>query len=134
MTAFPVNGETCIICGGRDFTDSDMFNSAMFEIIAMRGCPSKVIHGAASGADDLADKWAKRMGIAAFPTPAMWASQGKAAGPIRNQKMLDAYHPNAVIAFPGGSGTADMVRRGRSREGCDVIEIQTKGDPAVVQP
>ena len=42
--------------------------------------------------------------------PADWTKHGKAAGPIRNQKMLDEC-PDLVVAFPGGKGTADMVRR-----------------------
>ena len=36
---------------------------------------------------------------------------GKAAGPIRNQQMLDEGKPDVVIAFPGASGTADMINR-----------------------
>jgi predicted polyphosphate/ATP-dependent NAD kinase len=38
-------------------------------------------------------------------------TQGKAAGIIRNQRMLDEGKPDLVIAFQGGDGTADMVRR-----------------------
>lgn len=34
-----------------------------------------------------------------------------AAGASRNQKMLDLYQPQWAMAFPGGKGTADMVRR-----------------------
>lgn len=33
------------------------------------------------------------------------------AGLARNQRMLEQCSPSAVIAFPGGRGTADMVRR-----------------------
>lgn len=45
---------------------------------------------------------------------ALWALHGKAAGPIRNVQMMtalleeDGHH--VVLAFPGGTGTADMVR------------------------
>jgi hypothetical protein len=38
---------------------------------------------------------------------------GNAAGPIRNQEMLDKGKPYATIAFPGRTGTADMVRRSK---------------------
>lgn len=34
-----------------------------------------------------------------------------AAGPIRNQHMLDIGKPDVVLAFPGGRGTEDMIRR-----------------------
>jgi hypothetical protein len=42
-----------------------------------------------------------------------WNTHGRAAGPIRNQRMLDEVKPELVVAFPGGRGTADMVRRAR---------------------
>ena len=40
-----------------------------------------------------------------------WDELGKKAGPLRNQRMLDEGKPNLVVAFPGGGGTKDMVRR-----------------------
>jgi hypothetical protein len=42
---------------------------------------------------------------------AQWKKHGRAAGPIRNQRMLDKGKPDLVVAFPGGRGTADMIRR-----------------------
>jgi hypothetical protein len=33
------------------------------------------------------------------------------SGPLRNQRMLDEGKPDLVVAFPGGGGTKDMVRR-----------------------
>lgn len=45
---------------------------------------------------------------------ANWAAQGKAAGPIRNTVMLTEFIPAFVLAFPGGRGTEDCVRRARS--------------------
>ncbi len=41
---------------------------------------------------------------------AKWETYGKAAGPIRNREML-LNLPALVVAFPGGKGTADMVRQ-----------------------
>jgi hypothetical protein len=49
-----------------------------------------------------------------------WKRHGPAAGPMRNQRMLD-WGPDLVVAFAGGKGTADMVRRARAA-GVDVIE------------
>ena len=36
---------------------------------------------------------------------------GRSAGAIRNRDMLDTGKPDLVVAFSGGRGTADMVRR-----------------------
>ena len=51
-----------------------------------------------------------------------WAKHGRKAGPIRNQRMIDEGRPDLVVAFPGGTGTADMVERARVA-GIRVIEI-----------
>jgi len=73
---------------------------------------SVLMHGNARGADGLADEWAAGKVQTATFTPA-WESHGRAAGPLRNQEMLDA-GPDLVVAFPGGRGTADMVRRAKT--------------------
>lgn len=119
----PQNGQTWLICGGRGFTDRATFDSAMGDLIRMKGCPQKIIHGAAPGADTLADRWAEHMAIGRHRFPAQWEMYGKAAGPIRNQAMLDKGRPHLVVAFPGGHGTSDMVRRAREA-GLEVAEIR----------
>ena len=48
------------------------------------------------------------------PARTLWAPAGrigKKAGPLRNQRMLDEGKPDLVVAFPGGGGTKDTVRR-----------------------
>jgi hypothetical protein len=52
-----------------------------------------------------------------------WATHGKRAGPIRNIKMLDEEKPRVVIAFPGGAGTANMMKIGREA-GVPVVEVK----------
>lgn len=119
-----MNGETWLICGGRDFSDQVMFDDVMVRLVDMFGCPNKVVHGAAKGADAMAAEWAGRMAINCVAVPADWEMHGKAAGPIRNEEMLMSHNPKRVIAFPGGAGTYDMVRRARKRKGrIEVIEI-----------
>ena len=44
-------------------------------------------------------------------TPEQWHKLGFVAGPIRNHRMILQGKPDGVIAFKGGNGTADMVRR-----------------------
>ena len=122
MIAVPINGQTWLICGGRDFADAAMFDAAMSDLIQLRGCPARIIHGAYRGADTLADEWGKRMALDVIAVPADWKTLHRAAGPIRNQAMLDR-KPDMVVAFPGGTGTADMVRRARGA-GITVAEIK----------
>ncbi|MDO6967009.1 SLOG family protein [Rhizobium alvei] len=82
---------------------------------------TRIINGGASGADTLARAWAERKMVSCLTEIADWSKYGKAAGPMRNQKMLDEYKPDLVVAFPGGRGTADMVSRARVA-GVEVIE------------
>lgn len=77
-----------------------------------------LVHGAAPGADRMAEKWAKTRKVGTMRFPADWNKHGKAAGPIRNQAMLDLTSPNAVVAFKEDfdrtlrkGGTEDMVKR-----------------------
>jgi hypothetical protein len=85
-----------------------------------------LIHGAARGADSLAAAWAHDCHVPQLGVRADWNKHGRAAGPIRNQIMLDEGKPHLVIAFPGGTGTADMVRRARAAK-VRVISVPQKG-------
>lgn len=114
-----------LVCGGRDFNDEDtVFAALESHVDRMR---STVIQGHAPGADRLAREWCARNGVHIESYPADWASHGKAAGPIRNQRMIDVGKPTKVIAFPGGRGTADMVRRARAA-GIPVFEFLNTKD------
>lgn len=84
---------------------------------------SLLIHGAASGVDTLAGEWAKARGIAVETYPADWNNQGRAAGPIRNARMLRVGKPDVAIAFPGGIGTANMVALAESA-GVPVVQAK----------
>jgi hypothetical protein len=88
-----------------------------------------IIEGVASGADSLARRYAKLNHIEVETYEADWYNlkakpcivrvdgfgrrYNVLAGPTRNQRMIDEGKPNLVIGFPGGSGTADMLRRAR---------------------
>lgn len=79
------------------------------------------------GADALAARWAKKNDAQYRAFPAAWTDLSHPtrnirtrrdgteydalAGLRRNQQMLDVGEPTRVVAFPGGSGTADMIRR-----------------------
>jgi hypothetical protein len=106
-----------LVCGGRSYLD----HKRVFEVLdGLR--PKHVIHGGASGADRCANDWALVRGVRRSIYPADWTRHGRAAGPRRNQLMLDKEKPDLVVAFPGGRETADMVSRARAA-GVRVMEI-----------
>lgn len=103
-----------LVCGGRDYADKDEVWKALD--VMLRGARHDtltIIQGGATGADKLARDWCADRCVPYDNYPADWGKHGKAAGPIRNQRMIDEGRPNLVLAFPGGRGTADMVRRAR---------------------
>ena len=106
-----------LVCGGRDFTE---WVKVWFQL---KDLPrdTVIVHGGARGADSLAEKEASGLGLTTEVYEADWENDGRAAGPIRNQRMLDT-GIDLVIAFAGGNGTADMVRRAR-KAGVEVIEV-----------
>lgn len=116
-----------LVCGGRDFQENYVLTRVLdtFDITVL-------IEGGATGADQLARAWALSNRVPNETYKANWARYGKAAGPLRNQRMLDEGKPDTVIAFPGGKGTADMVRRAR-KAGVPVHQIGATEMPDVFQ-
>lgn len=110
-----------LVTGGRDYVDRHEVRRVLSTL--PRG--SVVIHGGAPGADMLADEEARALGLAVESYPAAWREHAGGwcrcqeprpatcpmAGPRRNQRQLDDGRPTDFYAFPGGSGTADMVAR-----------------------
>jgi hypothetical protein len=101
-----------LVCGGRDFADKEWL-VAELDHLHHASKITLLVNGGAPGADTLASNWAITRGIAVSVYRADWEKYGRAAGPIRNQEMLDSEKPDAVLAFPGGRGTADMVARAK---------------------
>lgn len=99
-----------LVCGGRDFAGYNLLQDTLDAIRKDTGI-DLMIQGGASGADALAARWAKKRGITVLTFMAAWHRHGKAAGPLRNQQMIEEGKPDLVIAFPGGRGTDDMVWR-----------------------
>ena len=99
-----------LVCGGRDFSNWAEAFRALDASHAKRPITC-IIHGDARGADRAGKAWAVMNEIEHVPFPAAWDRLGNSAGPIRNQQVIDEGKPDGAIAFPGGAGTADMVRR-----------------------
>lgn len=107
-----------IVCGGRNYDNQ----KKVFEVLDnLLPYPSFVIQGGARGADALALHWCRRRAIPCLEVNPDW-SRGKQAGFIRNHQML-GYRPKKVIAFPGGNGTAHMVKIAKEAK-IEVLEVE----------
>jgi len=107
-----------LVCGGRDYDDRRSVYTCLDGLVPR---PTLIITGGANGADALAADWAAFRQVPKLIFRADWEKHGRAAGPIRNQQMLEC-KPDLVMAFPGGRGTADMVRRAKAA-GVRIIEV-----------
>lgn len=103
-----------LVCDGRQYNDVAAVGEVLHTLFKeFKPEELVIIHGDATGADQLAKFFATSHGITQIPYPAMWKKYGKRAGPICNQQMFDEGMPDRVIAFPGDSGTEDMVNRAK---------------------
>jgi hypothetical protein len=112
--------------GGRDLAWPQQRVAA--ELLARSGgrLVHLLLHGGARGADAAIGRAAQQLGWSALVMPAQWQLHGRAAGPIRNRELLEQAIAKAVahtspgslasvlvVAFPGGPGTASLVREAR---------------------
>jgi len=122
-----------LVCGGRDFNDGPLLHRALSKLCFDRKWITGeiddnwmpnilIIHGCARGADSHAGDWAHANFLQWLAFPADWKTHGRLAGYIRNKQMLDEGKPDLVVAFPGGRGTAMMVKIAREA-GVEVIEV-----------
>ena len=95
-----------LVCGSRHFNNRALLSSTLNGISI-----SVLIHGAARGADTMAERYAEDRGIPVEAFPADWVTFGKGAGPIRNRQMLVEGKPDLVVAFlaPNSRGTQNMI-------------------------
>lgn len=115
-----------LVTGGRDYKDQARLFAELDAIHAMRPI-SCIIQGECHtkvNADQLAKLWAHTRGIPCIGMKAPWSTHGKGAGPVRNGWMLEHCWPiDAVLAFPGGNGTADMCEQA-SRKGVYIHKVE----------
>ena len=128
-----------LVCGGRDYKDKekvfkvlDTFRNVNFSNAGMINI--QIVEGGAPGADSLAGEWARAnhldsyaswagYGKGLYEVKADWGQYGKAAGPLRNKRMLENFPIDLVIAFKGGSGTQDMINKAL-KKGIIVLEVK----------
>ena len=106
---------TVLVCGSRNWTNiEDIYN-------ALYGMPKDtvIVNGACRGADNISKYVAQALHLECREYPANWDLHGKAAGPIRNQEMLNKEKPHLVIAFhpniKKSKGTRDMCKRAKTQ-------------------
>ncbi|MGB7565830.1 MAG: DUF2493 domain-containing protein [Prochlorococcaceae cyanobacterium] len=144
-----------IIAGGRDFRDPEVFQHGL-EWFASDAAPPgladggdlalHIISGGARGADTLGADYARSSGTPLTVMPADWKNlqapgavikkggygpYNANAGFDRNQQMAAA--ADAVLLYPGGSGTEHMARIAKE-QGLDVYDFRDPANPVVVRP
>ena len=100
-----------LVCGGRDWDNQTLTAGVLDgfrEQYHEKGMPIVIVEGGARGADTLAREYAVKHNIPFEEFAAEWKKYGRAAGPVRNSKMLKS-GIDVVIAFPGGRGTQDTI-------------------------
>jgi cysteine synthase len=101
-----------IVCGGRDFRNHAFIYTNLDRLHAEKPITG-LMHGGARGVDQIAAEWARtKPEIQRFVCHANWKAHGRAAGPMRNLRMLE-WKPDLVVAFPGGRGTTNMVNQAK---------------------
>ena len=98
------------IGGCRYYTDYKLFKSCLDEILKDQKDEIIIISGHCSGVDLMAERYATESGLKAEIFYPEWEKYGRAAGPIRNKKMVEA--ANIVIAFWDGKskGTKSLIK------------------------
>ena len=96
-----------LVTGGREFRDRHSLNAALSSLDPR---PSLIVHCGERGADSLAHEWAQDHSVPVKVFHADWKRYGRMAGHVRNRLMLNTAKPDLVVAFPGGRGTAGMVK------------------------
>lgn len=95
-----------VVAGSRFSTLSEEDMAKLDAIHAEHGV-TELVSGGAKGVDKAGEEWAQRMGIPVRVFRADWRRYRRGAGPVRNREM--AAYADALAAFPGGSGTRNML-------------------------
>ena len=103
-----------IVSGMRDWEDWRAICSRLDVILKLR--PNLIlVHGACpTGADAIADRWARRNGVKTKRYPANWKVYGRRAGLLRNEYMARHGADYCLLFWDGKSvGTGSMYRAAR---------------------
>lgn len=119
-----------LVCGGRHHVhDEEFIDQTLDRVLAQHGPFDRVMHGGARGVDQMAGTWARKHGILEWDFLPEWHHMAEEEGEKRNQYMIATGAPDLVIAFSGGRGTADMIKRAKEA-GITVLDIGGSAKPA----
>jgi predicted Rossmann fold nucleotide-binding protein DprA/Smf involved in DNA uptake len=93
------------IVGSRNFSDYKVLSDFILSKFNLSEVDA-IVSGGAKGADSLAEKFAHEHNLLLIVKEADWAKYGRAAGPIRNQLIVD--EAAAVVAFPTPSSKGTL--------------------------
>ncbi len=95
-----------IVCGSRGWNDRERISERLFWTPA----DTVIVHGAAKGADRIAEQEAQKLGLLIERHPV--EGSGKSAPHVRNQKMADLGAELCIAFWDGRSlGTLSMIEK-----------------------
>ncbi|MFC4501721.1 MULTISPECIES: DUF2493 domain-containing protein [Streptomyces] len=119
-----------LVTGSRTWTDIALIEGELARVIRLAGrsCDVLLVHGACpKGADALADRFARDVGLEIERHPADWDRRGKAAGFRRNAHMVSLGADVCLAFIRGGSRGASMTACLAMRAGIPT-HVFTEGD------
>lgn len=117
-----------LISGKRNFNNYEQFCRILDESLKDISDDIEIVQGGAKGTDALAKHYADTHGIKCREFPALWNINGRAAGPMRNAKMVKFVRgkdSKAIFFWDGKSkGTGDCLKKAmKAGIVCEVYSI-----------
>lgn len=113
------------IVGGRDFRNQTLFDQSIKSLLETYPLDTidAVVTGGAKGADEMGKCWAVDNNIPVILFLPNWRKYGKAAGILRNGKIVDK--ATIMLAFWDGKspGTKNSIQRARAKN-IPLVEIR----------
>ncbi|MEU3278163.1 DUF2493 domain-containing protein [Streptomyces antibioticus] len=116
-----------LLTGSRSWTDVGRLELALFLLVRQVGRPCDVVlvHGACpKGADAIADRFARDIGMGVEPHPADWERWGKSAGFRRNDEMVKLGADICLAFIKDGSAGASMTAGLAKKAGIPTITYE----------
>lgn len=131
-----------LVTGGRDYIHWGRVQRVLTGLNAQDPITLLGEGGCPTGADAFAREWANTNGVRLATFAADWTDldapgaiikhrrdgtpYNAAAGPLRNQRMLQALVPDLAVVFPGGRGTKGMLNlleREKNRRFLEIVLV-----------